>query len=114
MGGYRGKAALSKISGKQVAIDEAEKPGLTNCHLRYVLLRHLYLGQNDFKARVHLNRAFKFVKAEKEQKFIRKDILKFERLKLEMLFGIRLNSRILFSIFQISKLVSCFFTVHEP
>ena len=42
--------ALSKIYGKQAAIEEAEKLGLTNNHLYHVLLGYLYTGVDNKKA----------------------------------------------------------------
>jgi RNA polymerase sigma-70 factor (ECF subfamily) len=73
--------ALSKIYGKQTAIDEAEKLGLTNNHLYHVLLGHLNTGLHDMKAREHLNLAFTLAKTDQERSLIQKDLKKFENLK---------------------------------
>jgi RNA polymerase sigma-70 factor (ECF subfamily) len=74
--------ALSKIFGKQTAIDEAEKLGLTNNHLYHLLLGHLYTGLHNLKAREHLNLAFNLAKTEQERLLIRKDLKKFENMKV--------------------------------
>jgi RNA polymerase sigma-70 factor (ECF subfamily) len=68
--------ALSKISGKQTAINEAEKLGLTNYHLYHVLLGYLYTGLDNFKAHEHLNLALNLAKTEKERMLIQKDLKK--------------------------------------
>jgi len=73
--------ALSKIFGKQAAIDEAEKLGLTNNHLYHVLLGYLYTGLDDLKAHEHLNMAFNLAKTDRERLLIQKDLKKFENLK---------------------------------
>jgi RNA polymerase sigma-70 factor (ECF subfamily) len=73
--------ALSKIYGKQTAIDEAEKLGLTRNHLYHVLLAHLYTGLNDQKASEHLHLAFKLAKTDQERSLIQKDLMKFENFK---------------------------------
>jgi RNA polymerase sigma factor (sigma-70 family) len=74
--------ALSKIFGKQAAIDEAEKLGLTNNHLYHVLLGYLYTGLDDLKAHEHLNMAFRLAKTDRERLLIQKDLKKFENLKI--------------------------------
>ncbi len=68
--------ALSKIYGKQAAVDEAEKLGLTNNHLYHVLLGYLYTGLDDLKAHEHLNLALKLAKTDQERLLIRKDLRK--------------------------------------
>ncbi len=68
--------ALSKINGKQTAIDEAEKLGLTNNHLYHVLLGYLYTGGDYTKAIQHLKTALKLAKTEKEKSLIKKDLEK--------------------------------------
>jgi predicted RNA polymerase sigma factor len=68
--------ALSKINGKQVAIDEAEKLDLIKNHLYHVLLGYLYTGQDDTKAIQHLKTALTLAKTEKEKSLIRKDLEK--------------------------------------
>ncbi len=50
--------ALSKATGKQEAIAEAEKINLSNNHLYHSLLGELYHGVDNKKAIVHLQRAF--------------------------------------------------------
>jgi RNA polymerase sigma-70 factor (ECF subfamily) len=74
--------ALSKISGKKIAIDEAEKLGLTNYHLYHVLLGYLYTDLDNSKAYDHLIQALKLAKTEKERMHIQKDLVKFENLKI--------------------------------
>jgi RNA polymerase sigma factor (sigma-70 family) len=68
--------ALSKVEGKLVAIEEAEKLGLTNNHLYHVLLGHLYTGIDSEKATAHLKTALKLAKTEREKTLIRKDLKK--------------------------------------
>jgi RNA polymerase sigma-70 factor (ECF subfamily) len=68
--------ALSKIKGKQAAIEEAEKLGLTNNHLYHVLLGFLYTGSDHTKANQHLKTALKLAKTEKEKSLILKDLKK--------------------------------------
>ena len=74
--------ALSKIHGKQVAIEEAEKLGLTNSHLYHALLGYLYTGYNSSKAAAHLKTALQLAKTEKEKTLISKDLQKFEKLEI--------------------------------
>ncbi len=73
--------ALSKINGKQAAIEEAEKLGLTGNHLYHVLLGYLYTGIEHNKATEHLLIALNLAKTEHERTLIRKDLKKFENLK---------------------------------
>jgi RNA polymerase sigma factor (sigma-70 family) len=68
--------AVSKIHGKQTAIGEAEKLGLTDNHLYHVLLGYLYTGNDHSKAVRHLETAWTLAKTEKEKSLIRKDIQK--------------------------------------
>ena len=68
--------ALSKIKGKQAAIDEAEKLGLSGNHLFHVLMGYLYTGINYSKAVEHLQTALKLAKTEREKTLIRKDLEK--------------------------------------
>jgi RNA polymerase sigma factor (sigma-70 family) len=68
--------ALSKIKGKQAAIEEAEKLDLTNNHLYHVLLGFLYTGSDHTKATQHLKTALKLAKTEKEKSLILKDLKK--------------------------------------
>jgi RNA polymerase sigma factor (sigma-70 family) len=69
--------ALSKIYGKETAIDEAEKLGLMHNHLYHVLLGYLYTGMDPSKATAHLQQALMLAKTEKERSLIRKDLEKF-------------------------------------
>jgi RNA polymerase sigma factor (sigma-70 family) len=66
--------ALSKVYGKEVAIDEAEKLGLEKNHLYHVLLGNLYTGINSPKAIVHLQLALSLAKTDKERRLIKKDL----------------------------------------
>jgi RNA polymerase sigma factor (sigma-70 family) len=68
--------ALSKVKGKQAAIEEAEKLGLTNNHLYHVLLGYLYTSNDNKKATVHLETALQLAKTEREKSLIRKDLRK--------------------------------------
>jgi RNA polymerase sigma factor (sigma-70 family) len=68
--------ALSKVKGKQAAIEEAEKLGLTNNHLYHVLLGYLYTSNDNKKATMHLETALQLAKTEREKSLIRKEMLK--------------------------------------
>ena len=68
--------ALSKIYGKQAAITEAEKLGLSKNHLYHVLLGWLYTGIDGEKAREHMNLALVYAKTETERTGIRKELAK--------------------------------------
>lgn len=68
--------ALSKVYGKEAAIEEAEKLGLKKNHLYHVLLGHLYTGINLSKATEHLQQALILAKTDKEKSLIRKDLEK--------------------------------------
>ncbi|HEV3221263.1 MAG TPA: sigma-70 family RNA polymerase sigma factor [Puia sp.] len=68
--------ALSKVKGKTVAIEEAEKLGLTNNHLYHVLLGYLFTGSENTKAVRHLKTALKLAKTDRERNLIRKDLKK--------------------------------------
>jgi RNA polymerase sigma factor (sigma-70 family) len=68
--------ALSKIHGKQAAITEAEKLGLTKNHLYHILLGWLYTGINEEKAKYHLNQALILANTETERIGIRKELEK--------------------------------------
>jgi RNA polymerase sigma-70 factor (ECF subfamily) len=66
--------ALSRIYGKQAAIQEAEKLRLDKNHLYHVLLGWLYSGIDNEKAKKHLNLALEFAKTETERIGIRKEL----------------------------------------
>jgi len=66
--------ALSKIRGKQAAITEAEKLGLTKNHFYHVLLGYLYEGTDAGKAKAHLNQALLLANTETEKNGIRKQL----------------------------------------
>jgi|SRR5450432_796533 len=68
--------AISKTRGKQAAIEEAEKLGLTGNHLYHVLLGYLYTGNDQSKAIHHLHTALNLAKTERERNLIRKDLEK--------------------------------------
>ena len=68
--------ALSKVEGKQAAIGEAEKLGLTNNHLFHVLLGYLYTGNDSKKATEHLEMALQLAKTDRERHLIVKDLKK--------------------------------------
>ena len=72
--------ALSKIYGKQTAIVEAEKLGLTKNHLYHVLLGWLYNGIDDEKAKNHLNQALMLANTETERIGIRKELAKYKSI----------------------------------
>ncbi len=74
--------ALSKVKGKAMAIEEAEKLGLTNNHLYHVLLGYLYAGNDSKKAIQHLKTALDLAKTERERTLITKDILKYESMRV--------------------------------
>jgi predicted RNA polymerase sigma factor len=74
--------ALSKIYGKQTAITEAEKLGLTKNHLYHVLLGWLYNGIDDEKAKNHLNQALVLANTETERIGIRKELAKYGRMEV--------------------------------
>jgi RNA polymerase sigma factor (sigma-70 family) len=64
--------ALSKIYGKQAAIEEAEKLGLAKNHLYHVLLGWLYTDVDNGKAKEHLKLALEYANTETERIGIRK------------------------------------------
>jgi RNA polymerase sigma factor (sigma-70 family) len=66
--------ALSKASGREVAIIEAEKLGLTNHHLYFSLLGNLYTGVDDTQAVEHLKKALQLAKSKDDQKLISRQI----------------------------------------
>lgn len=64
--------ALSRIYGKEAAIQEAEKLGLAKNHLYHLLLGWLYTGVDNKKAKEHLSLALEFANTETERIGIRK------------------------------------------
>ncbi|MEP7264929.1 MAG: DUF6596 domain-containing protein [Bacteroidota bacterium] len=62
--------ALSKANSKEEAITEAEKLGLEENHLYHSLLGNLYSGMNNFKARLHYEKALSIAKTNAEKKII--------------------------------------------
>ncbi len=74
--------ALSKVKGKPIAIEEAEKLGMINNHLYHVLLGYLYTGNDDKKAIQHLNTALQLAKTERERNLIRRDLRRVESIRV--------------------------------
>jgi RNA polymerase sigma factor (sigma-70 family) len=68
--------ALSKVNGKLIAIEEAEKLALSENHLYHVLLGYLYTGVDRKKAICHLETALNLAKTERERSLIRKELWK--------------------------------------
>jgi RNA polymerase sigma factor (sigma-70 family) len=68
--------ALSKVKGKMVAIEEAEKLQLTKNHLYHTLLGYLYRGLDNEKSSSHFKKAFSMAKTETERKAILKEMAK--------------------------------------
>lgn len=62
--------ALSKVYGKQVAIEEAKKLQLTNNHLFFCLLGYLYMGQDTSKAVECFEKAMALSKTRNDKKII--------------------------------------------
>jgi len=71
--------ALSKASGKEAAIIEAEKLKLTTSHLYYLLLGDLYTGIDNKQAVEHLKTALKLAKSKTDKATISKSIKKIEK-----------------------------------
>jgi predicted RNA polymerase sigma factor len=72
--------ALSKASGKEAAIIEAEKLKLTTSHLYYLLLGDLYTGIDNEQATEHLKTALKLAKSKTDKAGISKSIKKIEEI----------------------------------
>jgi RNA polymerase sigma factor (sigma-70 family) len=70
--------ALSKASGKEAAIIEAEKLKLTTSHLYYLLLGDLYTGIDNEQAIEHLKTALRLAKSKTDKAGISKSIKKIE------------------------------------
>jgi len=68
--------ALSKASGKQQAIVEAEKLKLVDNHFYFALLGELYSGIDNSKAKEHFLKAYSLAKTENDKKMIQKKIQK--------------------------------------
>jgi predicted RNA polymerase sigma factor len=68
--------AISKVNGKQAAVEEAEKLNLTNNHMYHVLLGYLYTGNDNKKATAHLETALQLAKTERERHLILKELKK--------------------------------------
>jgi RNA polymerase sigma factor (sigma-70 family) len=66
--------ALSKANGKQQAITEAEKLGLTDSHFYFALLGELYTGIDNQKAKQHLQQALALAKTQTDKQSIQKKI----------------------------------------
>ncbi|HUX61429.1 MAG TPA: DUF6596 domain-containing protein [Ignavibacteriaceae bacterium] len=70
--------ALSKVNGKQEAIDEAEKLKLTNNQFYFTLLGELYKGIDNNKARMNFQMAFSLAKTNSDKRTIQSQIDKLE------------------------------------
>ncbi|KQS34051.1 RNA polymerase sigma factor [Dyadobacter sp. Leaf189] len=68
--------AVSKARGKEQAIAEAEKLGLTGSHFYYSLLGHLYTGLDNEKALAHFQKALEMAVSTSDQQVIEKNIEK--------------------------------------
>lgn len=73
--------ALAKANGKKEAIIEAEKLNLTDNHLYYLLLGHLYTNIDNTKAIQHFQTALDLSKADAGKAAISKNI---EQLKMKV------------------------------
>ena len=69
--------ALSKVKGKEAAIEEAEKLNLSTNHFYFMLLGELYTGINDKKAKASFQKAFSLAKTETDKQTIRMRINEF-------------------------------------
>lgn len=66
--------ALSKVYGKKVAINEAEKLQLTNNHYYFTLLGELYKDIDNAKAKLNFEKAFALAKTQTDKQTIKKNI----------------------------------------
>jgi len=66
--------ALSKARGKEEAIAEAEKLGLTDIHFYHTLLGHLYTGMDNDLAIVHFKKALGIARSNNDRRLILKNI----------------------------------------
>ncbi|HKZ68352.1 MAG TPA: sigma-70 family RNA polymerase sigma factor [Chitinophagaceae bacterium] len=64
--------ALSKVNGKEEAIAEAEKLGLSANHFYFTLLGELYTEIDNKKAKLHFQRAFSLAKTQADKLTIQK------------------------------------------
>lgn len=62
--------ALSKANGKLEAIEQAEKLRLINNHYYYTLLGELYMGFNNERAKLHLQKALELAKTKTDKQTI--------------------------------------------
>lgn len=67
--------ALAKVRGKETAIQEAEKLGLSNNHFYHMLLAELHSSEDKAKSRYHLQQAYSLCKNETERKLIKKKLM---------------------------------------
>lgn len=70
--------ALAKANGKQEAITEAEKLGLTGNHLYHSLLGELYIDVDNNKALTHLKTALGLMKSKGDREVMEKKIAGIE------------------------------------
>jgi RNA polymerase sigma factor (sigma-70 family) len=73
--------ALSKVKGKQQAINEAEKLNLVTNHFYFTLLGELYTGVDFEKALANFERAITFAKTSNDKQIIRKKIDRLREMK---------------------------------
>ncbi len=66
--------ALSKVKGKQEAIQAAEKINLNDNHFYHVLLGELYTGIENDKAKQYFQKALLLAKTQPEKQVIQKKI----------------------------------------
>jgi len=59
--------ALSKVKGKEIAIQEAEKLNLTSNQFYFALLGELYTGINNQKAKENFKQAITFARTETDK-----------------------------------------------
>jgi len=69
--------ALSRVTGKAVAIEAAEKLNLSNNHFYYTLLGDLYEGVDNLRAKINLEKALLWAKTNTDRSIIQS---KIERL----------------------------------
>lgn len=66
--------ALSKVHGKQAALQEALKIDLNDSHLYHALLADLYQGSNERAFQQHLKRAIELSKTESERSLLERKL----------------------------------------